>query len=185
MLSRAVRRVVLGALIAAFAVGAIALWRTGVATPSEIRAWLDSLGPVAPVLFLVVFVGGSFLGLPGVACVIGGGLAFGPGLGIPLGYGGGMTAITLQFVATRRLRRVDGPPWRPSQRLIARGFDLLATHPFRGVVVLRLLMWFSAPLSYALAFSPVPLRAYVAGSAVALLPVTIVVVSVSVWLAET
>ena len=49
------RRVVLGVLVLAFVAGAIVLWQTGVATPANVRDWLDSLGPAAPLLF-----GGQF-----------------------------------------------------------------------------------------------------------------------------
>jgi uncharacterized membrane protein YdjX (TVP38/TMEM64 family) len=181
-LSRKTRRIILGALIAAFVVGAVFLWRTGAVTPTSVRDWLDSLGPAAPVLFVFAFMLGSFVGLPGIAFVIGGRLAFGPWLGLVAGYVGGMCAVTLPFVAARKLRRVDGEPWRPKNRHARRAFDLLDRHPFRGVLVLRLLLWFNPPLSYALAFSRVGLRDYLAACALALLPVVIGAVVLTGWL---
>jgi len=171
MPSRTTRRIGLGVALAAFVTGAIYLWRTGAVTPTSVRDWLDSLGPGAPVLYVVVFVVGAFIGLPGMAFVIGGRLAFGPYLGFALGYGAGLLAVTVPFVAARRLRRSEGEPWRPKNRHAARAFALLDTHPFRGVLVLRLILWFNPPLSYAVAFSSVSLRTYVSACAVALAPV--------------
>jgi uncharacterized membrane protein YdjX (TVP38/TMEM64 family) len=180
--ARAVRRAVLAILVLAFVAGAIVLWQTGVATPANVRDWLDSLGPAAPVLFVIAFVLGAFIGLPGMAFVVGGRLAFGPYLGMVLGYTGGMLAVIVPFVAARRLRK-RGPPWRPKRRLLARAFDQLSTHPFRAVLVLRLVLWFNPPLSYALAFSPISLRTYVAACAVALVPVVATAMIATGWLA--
>lgn len=184
MLSRRLRRFVLGTLIAAFVGGAIYLWRTGAVTPDSVRAWLESLGSAAPILFVLAFVAGSFVGLPGIAFVIGGTLAFGPWLGLALGYGGGMLAVTVPFVAARKLRRPEGPPWKPKNRHAAAAFGLLERHPFRGILVLRLILWFNPPLSYALAFSPVRLRTYLAACAIALLPVVAIAVTATGWAAR-
>ncbi|HVK71716.1 MAG TPA: VTT domain-containing protein [Kofleriaceae bacterium] len=181
MPSRAFRRVVLGVLIVAFVGGAIYLWRTGAVTASSIRAWLDSLGPAAPALFVAAFIGGAFVGLPGMAFVVAGRLAFGPWLGFVLGFGGGLLAVTLPFVAARLLRRNAGEPWRPRGRLAARAYALLETHPFVAVVLLRLILWFNPPLSYALALTPIRLPVYVAACAVALAPVVAVAMIATSW----
>lgn len=179
--SRRLRRIGLGILIVAFVVGAVYLWRTGAVTASAVSAWLDSLGPWAPPLFVVAFVLGSFVGLPGMAFVVGGRLAFGPYLGFALGFGGGLVAVTLPFVAARVLRRRAAEPWRPRHRLLRRAYDLLETHPLAAVVLLRLVLWFNPPLSYALALTPVRLRDYVAGCAIALAPVVAAAMIVSGW----
>lgn len=184
MPSRATRRIILGILVVAFVVGAVYLWRTGAVTPTSIRDWLDDLGPAAPPLFVVAFVLGAFVGLPGIAFVIGGQLAFGPWLGLVLGYVGGLTAVTVPFITARKLRRVDGEPWRPKNRYLAKAFDLLDRHPFRGVLILRLCLWFNPPLSYALAFSRVPLKTYFFGCAIALIPVVVGAVTITSWLAD-
>jgi len=170
-------------LIAAFVVGAVYLWRTGSVTADSIRAWLDSLGPAAPVLFVGAFVLGAFVGLPGMAFIVGGRLAFGPWLGFALGYTGGLIAVTVPFVAARFLRRNTGEPWRPRNRWLRRAYDLLETHPLRAVILLRLVLWFNPPLSYALAFAPVRLVHYVLGCAIALAPVVAAAIVASGWFA--
>jgi uncharacterized membrane protein YdjX (TVP38/TMEM64 family) len=179
--ARALRRAALGVLIVAFLGGAVYLWRTGSVTPSSIRAWLDSLGPGAPALFVGAFCAGSYVGLPGMAFVVGGRLAFGPWLGFALGYGGGLLAVTLPFVTARLLRRQPETPWKPKQRHLARAFEQLDKHPLRVVIALRLVLWFNPPLSYALALTRVSLRTYVLGCALALAPVVAVAVVASGW----
>jgi uncharacterized membrane protein YdjX (TVP38/TMEM64 family) len=179
--SRTIRRLALGVLGLAFVGGAIYLWRSGSVTPASVRAWLDSLGRAAPVLFVAAFVLGSFVGLPGIAFVVGGALAFGPWLGFVLGYVAGLCAVTVPFLAARRLRRPDALPWRPRNRHAARAFALIETHPFRGVLVLRLLLWFNPPLSYALAFAPVPFRTYLAACSLALTPVVAIAIVTTTW----
>ena len=181
-MSRAMRRAVIGVLVVAFVVGAVYLWRTGLVTPTSIGAWLDSLGPAAPVLFIAAFMGGSFIGLPGMAFVVGGRLAFGPEVGFLVGYIGGVLAVTFPFVVARRLRGAGtGPMWRPKQKHLARTFAMIETHPFRTVLILRLVLWFNPPLSYALAFVPITATKYIAACAVALAPVVAAAMIATGW----
>lgn len=181
MPSKAVRRAVLGVLVVAFVAGAIYLGATGKVTPQSVKEWLDSLGPGAPILFVVTFVAGSFIGLPGIAFVIGGGLAFGPVAGVALGYGGGLMAVTIPFVVARKLRKAEAG-WTPKNKRLAKAFGMLESHPFRSVLVLRLILWFNPPLSYALAFTKVPIKTYVGACAIALFPVVVVAVAATNWL---
>ena len=181
VLSRAVRRVLLGLLVIAFVAGAIYLWQTGGVSAGGIRRWIDSLGPAAPVLFVVAFVAGGLIGLPGMAFVLGARLAFGPWWGGALGYLGGMCSITLPFVTARLLRRQAATPWRPKQKLLARAIDMLATHPIRAIFILRLFFWFNPPLSYALALTPVRFRDYMLGTGLAIAPVVIIAMVASSW----
>lgn len=179
--TRTARRIVLGCFVVAFLGGAIYLWSTGAVTPQKIGAWLDSLGPGGPALFVAAMVGGAFIGLPGMAFVIGGRLAFGPYVGFAVGFGGGMLAVTLPFLLARRVRGAGTNPWRPKQRHLARIYTMLETHPFRAIVLLRLIVWFNAPLSYALAFMTVPARIYIAACAVALAPVVTIAMIATSW----
>jgi uncharacterized membrane protein YdjX (TVP38/TMEM64 family) len=169
--SRPYRRVAIGVLVVAFVVIAIYVWRTGAVTPSSIRAWLVSLGPWGPVVFVAAFVGGALIGLPGTAFVVGARLAFGTWVGLACGYVGGVCAVCVPFLVARLLRRQAAEPWRPKQKLLARAFDQLETHPVRAMIVIRLFLWFNPPISYALALSPVKFRDYALGSAIALAPV--------------
>ena len=144
---------------------------TGALTPKSVRDWLESLGPAAPVLFVVAFVLGSMIGLPGMAFVVGARLAFGPWAGFALAYGGGLLAVTVPFAGARALRAGNAPPWRPKGKLAARAFAKIETHPRTAMIALRLILWFNSALTYTLAFSPVRTRDYVLSCAVALAPV--------------
>ncbi len=170
-LSRRTRRVALGVAIVAFLAIAIVVWRTGAVTPSSVGAWLDDIGPWAPVVFLATFLAGSLIGLPGMAFVVGARLAFGPWLGFALGYAGGLAAVMTPFTVVRVFRRNQQAPWQPKNRWLRRALDRVETQPIRAVIALRLLLWFNQPLSYALGFAPIRARDYALACALALLPV--------------
>lgn len=174
-------RVALALLVLAFASGTAWAWSTDRVSTDAIQRWLESLGAGAPPLFVGAFVLGALLGLPGLVFVIGGRLAFGPELGLVLGYTGGLAATTVPFALARVVRRGEPITWRPRQKLAARAFELLERHPLRGVIALRLLLWFNPPLSYALALTRVPTRAYIAGCAIAIAPVVVLAVFATGW----
>ena len=46
--------------------------------------------------------------------------------------------------------------WKPSRPALAKIWSMIETHPYRSVVLLRLVLWFNPPLSYALAFVKMP-----------------------------
>ncbi len=179
--SQLIWRALIVALIGAGGAGAIYLWRTGAITPSSVRAWLDSLGPAAPAIFVGVFVAGAYAGMPGMAFVVGGRLAFGPWLGFAVGYTGGLLAVILPFLTARLVRRAVAEPWRPRNRLVARVFARVESHPVRSVLLMRLVVWFNAPLSYALALTEIRVRDYALACAVSLAPVVAVAMVASGW----
>lgn len=172
---------ILGLFVVAFVAGAVYLWRTGAVTPLSVKAWLESLGPAAPVIFIGAFVAGVFVGLPAMAFVVGGRLAFGPYLGFTVGFVGAMLAVTAPFVLARRVRRAGTDPWRPTQRHLAKIFDTLELHPYRTVLLLRLVLWCNLPMSYALAFTTVSARTYMLACATALAPVITIAMIATSW----
>lgn len=105
----------------------------------------------------------------------------GMGLGLALGYGGGLLAISLPFLMARLLGRNRQTPWRPKRPALRRAFDQLETHPYRSVIVLRLILWFNPPISYALAFTPIRFGAYLLACAIALAPVVIAANLATSW----
>jgi uncharacterized membrane protein YdjX (TVP38/TMEM64 family) len=179
--SRLAWRVLLAVLLAACIAGAVYLWRSGGMSPTAVKTWLDSLGPAAPLIFVGAFVAGAFVGVPGMVFVVGGRLAFGPYLGFVVGYGGGLLAVLAPFIAARLLRRAVAEPIRPKNKYVARAFARVETHPFRSVLIMRLVVWFNAPLSYALAITEVRLRDYATGCAVALAPVVAIAMVATGW----
>lgn len=182
------KRAILGVLVVAFVAGTAWAYATGRVSAGSIEAWLESLGPIAPAMFVVAFVAGAFVGMPGMMFVIGGRLAFGAQAGFVLGYGAGLLACIAPFAAARRLRGVPGvpgergEPWQPRNRHLRRALAMVESHPLRAVLVLRLVLWFNPPLSYALAMTNIPVRTYVAGCALALAPVVAVAVLAIGWI---
>jgi hypothetical protein len=89
------------------------------------------------------------------------------------------------FATARRLRGDGGTaaPWRPRNRHLRRVFDMVEARPLRAVILLRLVLWFNPPLSYALAMTSVPARVYVAGCALALAPVVALAMLATGWIA--
>lgn len=177
------RRALLAVLVAAFVGGAAWAYATGRVSAGSIEAWLASLGPLAPAMFVGAFVLGSMIGLPGMVFVVGGRLAFGAETGFALGYGAGLLACVVPFATARRLRGDRAAPWQPRSRHLRRAFGMVESHPLRAVLLLRLVLWFNPPLSYALAMTGVPVRAYVTGCALALAPVVALAVFATGWLA--
>jgi uncharacterized membrane protein YdjX (TVP38/TMEM64 family) len=181
--SRLLWRTLIGVLVVACIAGAVYLWFTQDITPSSVRAWLESLGPGAPVLFVGAFVAGVFFGMPGMVFVVGARLAFGPWLGFVVSYIGGVLAVVTPFAAARLLRRAVSEPHKPKNRYVARAFAEVEVRPFRAVLVIRLIVWFNAPISYGLAITEVRLRDYALACAVALAPVTAAANAASGWFA--
>lgn len=175
------KRAILAVLVAAFVAGAVWAYATGRVTSSAVEQWLAALGPLGPAVFVGAFVAGAMIGLPGMVFVVGARLAFGAEAGFALGYGAGLLACIVPFATARRLRRGAAPVWQPRGRFARRAFDLVDEHPRRAVAMLRLVLWFSPPLSYALALTRVSLRDYIVGCAVALLPVVLAAVVATGW----
>jgi uncharacterized membrane protein YdjX (TVP38/TMEM64 family) len=179
--SRLLWRLLVALLVAISLSGAIYLWRTGNMTPTAVKDWLDSLGPAAPALFIAAMIAGAFLGLPGMVFVIGGRLAFGPYVGFVVGYVGGLLAVTAPFLTARLLRRAVAEPMKPKNRWVARAFAQVEHHPVRSVLIMRLIVWFNAPLSYALALTEIRVRDYVLACALALAPVVALAMIATGW----
>jgi uncharacterized membrane protein YdjX (TVP38/TMEM64 family) len=134
----------------------------------------ESLGWWAPPAFVAAFTLGGVLQLPGLAFIVGARLAFGPFVGAILAYGGAVSAVTAPFLLARSTGLSLSRAGRSKRPSIARLLARVETHPIQSVVLLRLLLWLSPPLNYALALTTIRTRDYVVGSALGLLPVILV-----------
>lgn len=179
------RRLVLGAvLVVAIVTLAVFARRAGI-DASYIKQLLARLGPLAAPAFVALFVAGMFLSLPGAIFLVAARLAFGPALGLCLGYGGALLAVSLTFVSARFVlpRTSQGEvAFRPKWKPLARAFDRLESQPIRTVALLRTVFWLSAPFNYAVAASRIRTRDYVLGSAIGLLvPVPLIVLATGLF----
>lgn len=169
---RALRWAAIAVLGSAFVATAVILFRRGGLTSKEVAAWLDAMGPWAPVLFSVAFVVGLLIGLPGMVFIIGARLAFGPYLGFGLAYGVGLLGLMAPFAIGRGLR--SGSHWAPKNKWLAKLVLMIEHRPLTAVVLLRLVLWFNSPVAYALAASQLRWRDYVLGCVIALFPVVLI-----------
>lgn len=175
------RRVAAALFVVAMISAAIVARRSGVDGPMLQRELL-ALGCLAPPLFLLVFAAGELLHLPGILFVVVARMVFGPGVGFVLGYVGAVFAVSMSFVVARQIvaaARSTTEPWRPRWRLLQRALVRLEARPVLTIALLRLGLWLSHPLSYALASSNVRVRDHVVGSAIGLVAPVLVVVLLS------
>lgn len=164
------RRVLLALVLVACIAGGIWLGRTGHLTQDAIGGWVGAWGPWAAPAFVLAFTLGEVLHLPGMLFVFVARAAFGVVGGFLLGYGGALIAILVPFLLVRGIRSQRERVWQPRWRFLQRLLDGIETHPIRSVMILRLVLWLSPPLDYALAFTSIRTRDYMLGSALGLLP---------------
>jgi uncharacterized membrane protein YdjX (TVP38/TMEM64 family) len=163
----------LGALVAvtvAFVLLARASGLTSHLRPAEIRGHMASAGAWGPVAFVAAFTLGELAHVPGVVFVAAAVVAYGRTVGIPLAYVGALVSLSVSFAFVRVIggRALSAIRWGFVRRMLLE----LDTHPVRTVALLRLVLWMTPQLNYALALSNLRFRSYFLGSAVGLaLPV--------------
>ncbi|MFO0666112.1 MAG: VTT domain-containing protein [Polyangiaceae bacterium] len=166
------RRILAALVVVAILVTCAVLARRAGVDSAYIKGLLARMGPLAAPAFVLIFIVGQFLSLPGVIFLAAARFAFGPVGGVLLGYGGALIAVSLSFVSARFFMPQDSTgevTFRPKWKPLARAFDRLEAHPVRTVALLRTVFWLSAPFNYALATSRIKTRDYILGSAIGLL----------------
>lgn len=163
---RWVRLVALGVLVGVLVVGAHLAGVTDRLSGPSVRATIAAAGAWGPVLFVLAFCAGELVHLPGMVFVAAAAFAYGPAIGAALAYAGAVASVSVTFAL---VRGVGGKPlasvrWRFARRLLAH----LDRRPVLTIALLRLVLWISPPVSYALALSGVRFRSYLAGSAIGL-----------------
>jgi uncharacterized membrane protein YdjX (TVP38/TMEM64 family) len=172
------RRIAAALVVVALVTAAILARRSGIDAPTVQRELL-ALGWLAAPLFLLVMAAGELLHLPGMLFVVVARIVFGPAFGFALGYVGAVFAVTVSFVVARQLvaaARGVSEPWQPRWRFLQRALARLEARPVQTIAVLRLVLWLTPPLTYALASSRVRVRDHVVGSAIGLFAPVLVAV---------
>lgn len=136
-----------------------------------LREFIESHGTLAPIVFVGVCVGGIVLHLPEIVLLAVGGVVFGAPRGFAYGWVGAVIGSTLVFLAVRHGagHAVSGALGRRFDRF-RRLESRFVTHGFQMVLLLRLLLFLSPPLNWAIGATRVSLRAYIAGTAVGIVP---------------
>lgn len=137
-------------------------------SPDRLKAWIDQAGPAGGVGFVAAFSLGTLVQLPGVLFIGVARLAYGPWLGFIAAYFGALAAVSVSFLVVRKTggAALAEVRWKPLRRV----FSHLDQYPLGTIALLRLVMWVSPPLNYALALSSVRFKHYFFGSALGLLP---------------
>lgn len=183
-----IRLALLGVLLAAAAVGLMldpqATFETLQRQRHELQDWVDANLVRAALLYMVVYVVGVALSIPGaVWMTVLGGFLFGTAAGTAMTVFAATLGATVVFLAARFIlgdalrRRVGGFLERLEQ-----GFR---RHAFNYLVVLRMLPLFPFwVVNLVPAFVGVPLRTYFLGTLVGIVPGSLVFSSIGAGLAE-
>jgi uncharacterized membrane protein YdjX (TVP38/TMEM64 family) len=134
----------------------------------ELRSLLQNAGFWGPTIYIVALSVAEPLGVPGVLFIISAGVVWSTPWAILFSWLGAMCAEFLGFAFARWAAR----EW-VATRLPARfrRYDaLVSRHALGGVLVLRLMFFMAAPVTWLLGVSSVGLRPFLLGTALGLIP---------------
>lgn len=135
-------------------------------TIDGLRARVHAAGPIGAFVFVLCFIVGNLIHLPGMIFVVVALLAYGRTEGTLLALAGGLIAVTTSFTI---VRAIGGTPFAvPRHPWVRAMLAHLDRRPIAVIALLRIAFQFSPPVNYALALSPVRLRHYLLGSALGL-----------------
>lgn len=143
----------------------------------QLLTWSRSAGWLGAVAYGLAYVAATVLLLPGSVLTLGAGFAWGPVLGVALVSPVSVLAATAAFALGRSLLRARVERRVGKSPRLAAIDRAIGEHGLKLVVLLRLspVLPFNA-LNYALSATRVRLRDYVLGSAIGMLPATILYV---------
>lgn len=136
---------------------------------AALEAWVHDAGPVAPLLFILIYALAAVLFLPGSVLTLAGGALFGPVLGTVYNLTGATLGATLAFLIARYLASewVAGKAGGRVKQLI----NGVEGEGWRFVAFVRLVPLFPFNLlNYALGLTRLRLSHYIIASAVFMLP---------------
>ena len=143
-------------------------WASGafeVLTAERVRQIVDDAGSLGVVAYLLVFVLGTVMAIPGLVFMVAGLVAWGPVTGSALGLLGGLLSATTNFYW---LRAVGGQPELPDTGIMRRIFDHIEDRPVLSIAALRCMFVLAPPLNLALALSSITFRDYIVGTGLGL-----------------
>ena len=126
-----------------------------------VRAFADGLGPMAPLLFVLIVAARALLWLPSQVVLIAAGLCFGTGLGALVGGAGLMISGVFLFALARYAGRASLDQWSGGKLRPLLDF---ATQP-RGAVTLALALGYPltplSPLQASAGLTAMPLASFI------------------------
>ena len=138
-----------------------------------LRKSVASLGPLAPLAFILLYTVAPALFLPGLPLTIAGGILFGPVWGVVYSITGATFGASLAFLVSRYIARdwittkLNGPRWQRLDRSVA-------TNGWKIVAFTRLVPLFPFNLlNYAFGLTPIRFFSYAVTSFICMLPACI------------
>lgn len=164
-------------LLLGFVLGAIYFFYftdSGRAVPGQLKELIENADPFwAPVLYILIYIAGTVLLLPGTLLSFGGAILFGPYLGTLYTWFGAVIGAVLAFLLAKALGRgfVDQLLKGKLQTLDQRLHD----HGFTGLLVLRLVPLFPFNgLNFGCGLTSIRFRDYVLATAIGIIPGTFI-----------
>jgi uncharacterized membrane protein YdjX (TVP38/TMEM64 family) len=153
-------------LIAALA---LVWWQQDVLDLTNLMAWVEQAGVLAPLVFIVIYAVATVLMVPGLILTIAGGALFGPWLGTLLNVLGATVGAGMAFLLARYVTQ----DWveQKAQGWLKRVKQGVEEEGWRFVAFTRLVPLFPfVLLNYALGLTRIPLSHYLVASFICMLP---------------
>jgi uncharacterized membrane protein YdjX (TVP38/TMEM64 family) len=139
--------------------------------------WMENMGVLAPVIFIILFSVATVAVVPGSWLTVVAGAAFGSVMGIVVVSIGATVGAALCFLITRYLARDCVTTWLSRNPKFRKIDDLTEQYGTLVVVLLRLIPLLPfAVVNYGLGVTKVSFRTYLLWSALAMIPGTVVFV---------
>lgn len=137
----------------------------------RLRDYVESFGPVAPLVFILGYALATVAFLPGTPLTLLGGLAFGPVLGTIYVMIGATLGLTLAFLVARYAARSLVASWVEENERLRKLDDEVERQGWRILVITRLVPLFPFNLqNYAYGLTRIGLGTYVLVSAICIVP---------------
>ncbi len=138
-----------------------------------VRDWIDSLGPIGPVVFIFLYIIAVVAALPGSALTVAAGALFGSTIGVVVVSIGATLGASLSFLIARYFARDAAAQWLATNERFSKLDQLTERHGAIIVALTRLVPLFPFNLlNYGFGLTRVPFWTYVFWSWLCMLPGT-------------
>ncbi len=161
-------RVGIGVLVVAAIITTLVLGGPGTLTASALKSRLLESGPWGPLAFVLAFAVLQPFGFSAHVFIVAATLVWSPPVGMALSWIGTMLSSVFAFYFARWMGR-DWVQRRLPKRL-HKWDKALATHGFRTVLVMRLMLFTFGPMQLMLGVSKVRIVPFLAATAIGVLP---------------
>ena len=143
----------------------------------SLRDWIEGLGAWGPLVFLLLYVAGVVLAIPGAAITVAAGALFGSVVGVVLVSIGSTVGAALAFLIARYFARESTARWLGRNEKFSKLDEMTEKHGAVMVAIVRLVPLFPFNLvNYGFGLTKVPFWTYVFWSWLCMLPMTVLFV---------